>query len=625
MQFGPFLSPVHAAHSNSSRAIARLITCLVGFAALIVAALPPLAYFSAAQSRLHGVLEAGVHVYAAEVSDLARQNPLLWNALAGDAADENLSILPIAAPQVKRLGAEPERRQVRNIASQIVIESTSFQPLAWPILTAREPVMNGGVRLGEAEVARSLRDILMDTGGITIASLLLGVLIFTTLRVVPLRLLRQALERAAYLSGHDQLTGLPNRRMFADRLEQALMMRSRDGLQVAVHCLDLDHFKDVNDTLGHAAGDLLLRTIAARLRACLRETDTLARLGGDEFAVIQPRLRTLEDAAVLAQRLIATVQPPVDLNGHQASVGVSIGIAVTTAETPVDTLLMLRDADLALYQSKAEGRGQFRFYAPEMNARLLERRAMEIDLRAAVVNRELMLLYQPQIELSSGAIIGAEALLRWNRPGYGVVAPDQFIGLAEEIGVITAMGEWVLHEACREAMTWPDHMGIAVNVSSVQFRQATFRDTVAKALAGSGLNPSRLELELTESLLLTDTQDTLQTLAHLRALGIRLAMDDFGTGYSSLGYLQKFRFDKIKIDRSFISRLGDDPNAAAIVRAVVGLSGALGVCPNAEGVETQEQADLLRQQGCREVQGYLYGRPMPAARLHEHFIAPMAA
>jgi diguanylate cyclase (GGDEF)-like protein len=625
MQLGHFLSPDQATSSHHSRAIARLITGLVAFAALIVAVVPPLAYFAAARSRLHGVLEAGVHVYAAEVGNIARQNPMLWNALAGNAGGDDFASLPIGAPQASGFALVPERRQVRNIAGQIVIDAAPIRPLAPPILSAREPVMNDALRLGEAEVSRSLRGILAVTGGLTLATSLLGLLIFTTLRVVPLRLLRQALDRAAYLSAHDQLTDLPNRRMFADRLEQALLMRARDGMQVAVHCLDLDHFKDVNDTLGHAAGDMLLRGVAARLRTCLRGSDTLARLGGDEFVVIQPHLREPGDAAVLAHRLIAAVLPTFDLAGHQATVGVSIGIAVTLPHAPADTLLMLRDADLALYQAKSEGRGRFCFYAPEMNARLLERRAAETDLRAAVANQALVLLYQPQVDLYTGETCGAEALLRWNRPGFGMVAPDQFIGLAEDTGLIIPIGHWVLQEACSEATAWPVHMRIAVNVSPVQLRQPRFCDVVAQVLADTGLAASRLELELTESLLLTDTQETLETLAHLRALGVRLAMDDFGTGYSGFGYLQKFRFDKIKIDRSFISRLGVDPNATAIVRAVVGLSGAIGACANAEGVETHQQAELLRQQGCHEVQGYLYGRPMSAATLRDYMLASMAA
>jgi diguanylate cyclase (GGDEF)-like protein len=591
----------------------------------LIAVSPPLAYYSAARFRLLGALEASAYVYALDVAETARQSPMFWNALAGSVGSVGFDNLQVAAAQPQGT-ATVERRRVYDSLGSVVIDAPPVRELAWPALAARAPVQNGATRLGEVEVLRSLRSALASTLAVAMASGLLAGSIFTILRVLPLRMLHQALERSAYLSAHDQLTDLPNRRLFADRLTQALAMARRDQDRVAVLCLDLDRFKEVNDTLGHGAGDALLRTVAVRLRAALRESDTLARLGGDEFAVIHPRAREPEDVASLAQRLITALRPSIELDGHLATIGVSIGIALSQPVGSCSAEEMLQDADVALYQAKEAGRGRFCFFAPDMNTRLRERRELESDLRAAVAGEGLYLHYQPQVELATGRLIGAEALLRWNRTGHGMVPPNQFIGLAEETGLIGPIGLWVLREACREATTWPDDIGIAVNASPVQFRLPEFYDDVVGALTETGLAPARLEIEITEGVIMNDTDETLATLGRLRRLGVRLTMDDFGTGYSSLGYLQKFRFDKIKIDRSFVCRLGEDPNAAAIVRAVVGLSDALGVCPNAEGVETVQQADLLRAQGCREVQGYLFGRPMAAASLRAVLTAhPIAA
>ena len=433
--------------------------------------------------------------------------------------------------------------------------------------------------------------------------------------------LREALDSAAHMSTHDYLTGLPNRRLYTDRLTQALASARRDDFRVAVMCLDLDRFKEVNDTLGHAAGDQLLRTVSTRLSACLRETDTLARFGGDEFAIVLPFVQSPGGPETLAERLIDAVEMPVELDGSVARIGLSIGIALSDPDIPCEVPQLLKDADVALYQAKETGRGRFCVHIPGMSARMTERRVMERDLRAAVRDRALTVVYQPQVDIATCEVVGAEALLRWNRPGYGPVPPDIFISLAESVDLIGEIGLFVLREACREAAAWPRHVRAAVNVSPVQFRQAGFSDAVAAVLTDTGFQRERLELEITEGVMLSDTEETLAILADLRRMGVRLAMDDFGTGYSSLGYLQKFRFAKIKIDRSFVARLGDDPNAAAIVRAVVGLSEALGVCANAEGIETKAQADMLKALGCREGQGFLYGRPMSAADLRGMLLA----
>ncbi len=592
------------------RRLAGMVTFIAALAAMAVALAFPTAYVLSAHDRLMAVMEVRAEIYSNLIADAASASPELWNALFSGARID-LTGLAIAAPDDDQaIGRAPDRKRVFAHDGQLLLDVAPLNPLFWPIVSWRTPILQNGHRLGDVEVAQTLRPQMLNTLAIATASILFGLLLLIVLRVVPLRLMRQALDRASYLSAHDLLTGLPNRALLADRLKQALAGARRNGKLVAMLCLDLDHFKQVNDTLGHAAGDTLLRTVTTRLHACLRESDTLARLGGDEFAVVLPDATASQHAETLATRIIEAVREPITLDGQQVFIGISIGIAFSTPAD--DAAELTKQADVALYQAKKTGRGGFCFFAPEMNASLQQRRVIENDLRAALTRGELAVNYQPQIDLATGEVVGAEALMRWFRPGHGQVPPSLFIPIAEDTGLIGEIGDWLLREACVTAVRWPSPTNIAVNVSPVQFRMASFVSTVRAALVASRLEPSRLELEVTEGILLNDTEETLATLAQLRALGVRLAMDDFGTGYSSLGYLQKFRFDKIKIDRSFIQNLGTDPNAAAIVKAVVGLSGALGMATNAEGVETEQQAAMLRAHGCGEAQGFLYWKPMPA-------------
>jgi len=421
----------------------------------------------------------------------------------------------------------------------------------------------------------------------------------------------KAEARIAHLASHDPLTDLANRAFFRDELEKALM-RVHRGEQIAVLCLDLGHFKIVNDSLGHPVGDALLKTVAERLRACVRETDILARLGGDEFAIIQTSVnKQPAESAAFAGRIIEALSMPYDVQGHHVVVGTSVGISIAPADG-VEADQLLKNADMALHRAKSDGRGTYRFFEANMDSRAQARRLLELGLRGALARGEFELYYQPIQDISDGKIIAFEALLRWNDPARGIILPGEFIELAEQTGLIVPIGEWVLRTACQEAATWPPNIRVAVNLSVLQFRNRKLVSTVVNALSASRLAPSRLELEITESVLLQDSENTLATLRSLRELGVRIAMDDFGTGNSSLSYLRSYPFDKIKIDQSFIHELANAGDAEAIVRAIARLGKTLGISTTAEGVETSEQLDMLRSEGCDEVQSYLFSKPCPA-------------
>jgi diguanylate cyclase (GGDEF)-like protein/PAS domain S-box-containing protein len=423
-------------------------------------------------------------------------------------------------------------------------------------------------------------------------------------------------RQIAHMAHHDALTDLPNRSLLRERMERALVRVSR-GETLAVMCLDLDRFKEVNDALGHPVGDALLKEVAARLRECVRETDTVARLGGDEFAVLQNGVSQPVGATMLASRIIEALSDPYIIDDHQVVVGVSVGIALSPNDS-MDPDELLKNADMALYRAKSENRATYRFFERDMDTRMRERRALEADLRKALINGEFEIYYQPIINLERDAVSGFEALLRWCHPERGIVAPQDFISLAEDTGLIHAIGEWVLRQATAEAAKWPDDLKVAVNLSPTQFKNKNLVQAVFSAIANSGLSPSRLELEITETVLLQDTEATLAVLRQLQEIGVRIAVDDFGTGYSSLSYLRSFPFDKIKIDRSFVTGLSQqNKESLAIVRAVTQMGVSLGMCTTAEGVETQGQLDAIRAEGCTEVQGYFYSAPKPAQEIFE--------
>ncbi len=419
----------------------------------------------------------------------------------------------------------------------------------------------------------------------------------------------QAEARTRHLADHDRLTGLATRSVFSERIDQALA-NARGGETFAIHCLGLDQFKPVNDTLGHPIGDRVLRVVKERFVSRVRETDTVARLGGDEFGVLQMGLAHAGNAGQLAADFLEQAARPILLDGHRISLGVSIGIAAFPRDGTSSEAL-LRHADIALYHAKNDGRNGFRFFHAEMEIPIQARWQLELDLRAALAEETLTLHYQPIVDASSHAIQGFEALLRWDHPRRGNVSPAEFIPLAEEIGLIVPLGEWVLRRACRDAAHWPPHVFVAVNLSPNQFQGDQLAQNVRTSLQQSGLPASRLELEITESVVLVENSASLAALRELRALGIRIALDDFGTGYASLSYLRSFPFNKIKIDQSFIADIAENRDSAAIVKAVAGLGAALAMTTAAEGIETPEQLRLAREYGCLQIQGHLFERAVP--------------
>jgi diguanylate cyclase (GGDEF)-like protein/PAS domain S-box-containing protein len=428
---------------------------------------------------------------------------------------------------------------------------------------------------------------------------------------------RRANERIAHLAHYDALTDLPNRVLFREQIERELQ-RTRHGAQFALLYIDIDEFKGINDSLGHHVGDELLKTVATRIRNCIGENDLIARLGGDEFAVIQTGIENGSDVVEFVTRIHAAIRQPYQCLGHQLSTDASIGIARAPQDgTELDQLI--KNADLAMYGAKADGRRTHRFFEPAMDACAKAKLAMEQDLRQALVEGGFEIHYQPLVNLQRNEVTGCEALLRWRHPERGMVSPAEFIPVAEDTGLINELGEWVLRTACAEAASWPEHIRLAVNVSPVQLKYETVALKIAGALAASGLSPRRLELEITEAVLIRDDEAALAILHQLRAIGVRIALDDFGTGYSSLSYLKRFPFDKIKIDRCFISDLAEIDGSSAIVQAVVNIAASRNMTTTAEGVETEAQREILRALGCTEMQGYLFSAAKPAAEVRKLF------
>ncbi len=420
-------------------------------------------------------------------------------------------------------------------------------------------------------------------------------------------------ERISFMARHNSLTALPNRASFGERLELALAGLKR-GSRFGLLLIDLDRFKEVNDTYGHPVGDALLRVVSKRLLACARDGDTVARLGGDEFAIIGTGLVDLEETEQLAARIIQTMAEPFAIEGYRLEIGASVGIAVPSPDN-CNADGLLKDADIALYAVKKEGRGRYAFFTPDMESAQQERRILEHDLPHSIVNGQMELLYQPMVALKDGEIRGFEALLRWHHPTRGIIRPDEFIALSEEIGFVDKLGAWILRQACTDAAQWPLKLKVAINISPLQLRSGHLTRSLEEALAETGVSPSRVELEITETNLLHESDATLTTLRGMQAIGVKIVLDDFGTGSSSLSYLRSFPFDRIKIDHSFVKDFGLRNDADAIVRAIVGLGRSLRIPVTAEGVETHEQFELVRVEGCDEAQGHLISRPVSASQV----------
>jgi len=438
---------------------------------------------------------------------------------------------------------------------------------------------------------------------------------------------REAAELAAveveHLAYHDALTGLPNRPLFMDRLIVAVAQANRGNAKLAVFFLDLDRFKDINDSLGHSVGDTLLKAVAERIRRCVREGDTVARFGGDEFTLLIPKIENIEDAAKIAQKIIETLKVPFMVHERELFMTTSVGVSIYPSDG-LDPETLVRNADTAMYRAKEHGRDSCQLYAPAMNARAVERLALENMLRKALSQNEIVLYYQPQVDAQTGVIVGLEALIRWKHPEMGLIPPGQFIGVAELSGLIIPIGEWTLHTACKQLRQWQKkidrELTMAVNLSARQFQQPDLLEQVREAVEDAGITPASLELEITESNAMQNAENTIYTLRELKAFGVRISMDDFGTGYSSLNYLKQFPIDTLKLDQTFVRDVTTDPIDAAIVSAVIQMAHSLQLTVVAEGVETQGQLDFLRKQRCDTIQGYYFSRPLAADDIEEFLI-----
>jgi diguanylate cyclase (GGDEF)-like protein len=443
---------------------------------------------------------------------------------------------------------------------------------------------------------------------------------------------REAAELASveieHLAYHDALTGLPNRPLFIDRLIVSVAQASRSGQLLAVLFLDLDRFKDINDSLGHSTGDQLLKAVAERIRRCVREGDTVARFGGDEFTLLVPRVENIEDAAKIAQKIIETLKIPFEINERELFVTTSIGISIYPTDG-LDAETLVRSADMAMYRAKDSGRDNYQLYAPAMNALALQRLALENMLRKALTHKELVLHYQPLVDVRTRAVIGMEALVRWEQPDLGMLLPAHFISVAELSGLIIPMGQWVLDAACRQLRTWQRklhrNLYVSVNLSARQFQQPDLVEQVQAAVRENGIDPASLELEITESNAMANAENSIHTLRELKALGVRIAMDDFGTGYSSLNYLKRFPIDTLKLDQSFVRDINIEPSDAAIVSAAIAMAHSLKLDVVAEGVETEEQLAFLQKQGCDIIQGYFFSPPLPAENFENYLVSRRAS
>jgi len=595
----------------------RLLVLIAGFVALsVMLLLPATAAYSGYQSTVN-ILRTEAEINARLTSQLVNANPELWKV-------ETLRLEELL--RRRPLDRTPEVRSVLDAAGALV--SAVRDEVGAPHVEAASPVYDSGRVVGTLRVQRSLRPLLVQTAWFALLGVLLGGAVFTALKVLPLRALHRTQERLVHEATHDALTGLPNRVLFRDRLEQAMRRCERTGRPMALLYLDVDRFKDINDSLGHEAGDRVLRHVARILQSCVeagiqrmrRSADsefTIARLGGDEFTVLLESAAAMQDVSSLAERILEALQAPVAVGGNELVVSGSLGIALYPHDhATLDTLLC--QADMAMYRAKDLGRNTYQYFNDELNRSIQHRIALEQSLRGALERGEFRLHYQPKAHLATGAVTGVEALLRWERPGFGLVGPDAFIPALEESRLIVPVGAWVIETACAQLVAW-DRAGMAglsmaVNLSARQFHDRDLPQRIADILRTHDIAPCRLELELTESLLMEDNELSRKILLELARVGVRVAIDDFGTGHSSLAYLKRFKVDTLKMDRSFVRDL---PHDAAIATAVTALAHSLSLSVVCEGVETAEQLAFLRTLDCDAIQGFFLGRPMPVPAIDD--------
>ena len=583
----------------------RLVDTAAGITALLIVVTVPLVYATAGLQREEGGIVALSRTYGALTTAAIAQRPTMWQF-------EEHRLRSLVEHDVTREGARVA--YTINDASGTPIISSHETPLPAPTITSSSPLYDATQVVGHYRVDKSLRQLVVETLVVALLSLLGALLALLPLRALPLRALQRSQEQLIYLAKHDVLTGLPNRSLLDDRLEQAILLGQRAQRCVSVAFIDLDHFKSVNDSLGHDVGDELLVQMAQRLSGCLRSTDTVVRLGGDEFVVVLLDQPGDADSLTHAlERLQQAVVAPMNVRGHTVQLGCSMGAATYPADGD-NASVLLKNADSAMYRAKELGRNNFQFYTADMNSRAKARMAMQAGLIRALKEEEFFLDYQPQVDLRSGGVIGVETLVRWRHPEMGIVPPNDFIPLAEETGIIVALGEWVLRTACAQHTAWREAglpaLRLAVNVSPRQFRDPRFADVVARVLAESRMEAVHLELEITESLIMEDVTQAIAIMHRLRVLGVELSIDDFGTGYSSLSSLKNFPVARLKVDRSFIHMLPGERDDRSIAMAVIALGHQLNMKVVAEGVETEDQREFLRRSDCDEMQGYQFSRPV---------------
>ena len=583
----------------------RLVDLAALIAVLIVAVGVPAAYWKVRVAQEHAAVRTLSSVYASLTTAAIAQKPTMWRF-------EEHKLLALVQHDVARDGGAT----VYTItdAQRQTLASSSLQPAPTPNIVEEAALYDATDVVGHYRVERSLRNSLKDTAVVALLTLLATLLCALPLRALPLRALRRSQDRLMHMAKHDVLTGLPNRSLLDDRLDQALRHAERYQRHVTVAFMDLDNFKTVNDSLGHDVGDELLVQMSARLSGAVRSTDTVVRLGGDEFVIVlfdQPAAD--ESVGKTLERLMHTVGEPLDLRGHTMQLGCSIGVA-SFPNDGRDGATLLKNADAAMYRAKELGKNTFQFFTADMNLKLQERMNLQSGLLKAMTRDEFFLEYQPQIDLATQQVIGVETLIRWQNPSLGVVPPAKFIPLAEDSGIIIALGLWVLRTACQQQVAWHRSglpaIKMSVNVSPRQFKEPNFADTVAAVLTETNMDPSLLELEITESLIMEDVARAVAMMNRLRDLGVQLSIDDFGTGYSSLSSLKNFPVSRLKIDRSFVNMLPGEPDDCVLAKAVIALGHQLKLKVVAEGVETQSQQDFLRASDCDEMQGFHFSRPV---------------